>query len=319
MTQPTLILRDIRKRFADHVAVESLSLDVPSGTIYGILGPNGAGKSTTLRMTMNIIARDAGDVSLLGRDPARSPQVLREVGYLPEDRGLYRKMRVIDAIVFFAELKGVAPAEARARGGDWLERMGLGEWRDAKIETLSKGMQQKVQFITTVLHDPRLLILDEPFSGLDPVNQEVLRETVREAKDEGRTVIFSTHIMEQAERICDHVCIIAGGRKVLEGGLREIRRREAGDRYEIQFESPSAEFERLAQDPRWFARADRHDEGWEVELARGADPRALLTELNSLEPRLRRFLRMEPSLHEIFVSRVGDASIAHRRAGVSDA
>jgi ABC-2 type transport system ATP-binding protein len=314
-----VVLRDVTKRFASHTAVESLSLTVPAGTIYGILGPNGAGKSTSLRMIMNIIARDGGDISLLGRDPARDPRVLREVGYLPEDRGLYRKMRVMDTLVFFAELKGVSPREARRRGGEWLERMGLGAWRDARVETLSKGMQQKVQFITTVLHEPSLLVLDEPFSGLDPVNQDVLRQTVLEAKAAGRTVLFSTHIMEQAEQICDHLCIIAEGNKVLEGEIRALRRQEAGSLYDIEFDGPAAGFERLAGDGQWFTEAATHDGGWRVELAPRVDPRALLAELNALDSPVVKFVRVVPSLHEIFVSRVGAAGVARRRPEVPHA
>jgi len=314
-----LSLHDVEKRYAGHLAVDRLSLAVPEGTIYGILGPNGAGKSTTLRMIMNIIARDRGDISLLGQDPTRHPAVLKRVGYLPEDRGLYRKMKVLDTIVFFAELKGVSAADARRRGDEWLARMGLAEWRDAKVETLSKGMQQKVQFITTVLHEPPLLVLDEPFSGLDPVNQDVLRQTVHDAKSAGRTVLFSTHIMEQAERICDHLCIIAQGRKVLEGGIREVRRAEAGNRYEIEFERPSAGFERLIERGQWFEHAERHDAGWRVDLRPSTDSRALLAELNGLDAPLLRFLRVEPTLHEIFVSRVGDAGTAHRRPEVAHA
>jgi ABC-2 type transport system ATP-binding protein len=310
--QPALTLSGVSKRYADHVAVDDLSFSVPSGTIYGILGPNGAGKSTTLRMIMNIIGRDSGSVALLGRDPEAHGEVLRQVGYLPEDRGLYRKMKVIDTIVFFGRLKGLTARQARDGGEEWLERMGLAEWRDAKVQTLSKGMQQKVQFITTVLHDPQLLILDEPFSGLDPVNQDVLRETVEGARRAGRTVLFSTHIMEQAERICDHVCIIAGGRKVLDGGLREVRRREAGNRYEIEFETEPTGLEPLLSERRWVAHAVRHNGGWQVDLTDGADPRDLLLELTRLEPRLLRFVRVEPTLHEIFVSRVGDAGVAHR-------
>lgn len=317
--ESALTLTNVSKRFASHLAVESLSLAVPPGTIYGILGPNGAGKSTTLRMIMNIIARDGGDISLLGRDPARDPAVLRQVGYLPEDRGLYRKMRVMDTIVFFAELKGVAPAEARRRGAEWLERMGLGAWQDAKVETLSKGMQQKVQFIATVLHEPSLLVLDEPFSGLDPVNQDVLRQTVQEAKAAGRTVLFSTHIMEQAERICDHVCIIAEGHKVLEGEIRAVRRREAGSRYEIEVDGPSSRLQGMLDDARWFQSVEAYNGGWRVDLAAGVDPRDLLARLNELDSPLVRFLRVEPSLHEIFVNRVGDAGTARRRLEVAHA
>jgi ABC-2 type transport system ATP-binding protein len=232
----TLLLEGVSKRYSGHTAVDDLSLAVPPGTIYGILGPNGAGKSTTLRMVMNIIIRDAGTISLLGADPEKDRSVLRRVGFLPEERGLYKKMTVLDVIVFFAQIKGVEVKQARAEAARWLERMSLGDWRGAKVETLSKGMQQKVQFIATVIHQPELLILDEPQSGLDPVNQEVLRDTILQHRKDGKTVIFSTHNMEQAEQLCEHVCIIAQGRKVLDGRLRDIRRENMGNAYRVQFD-----------------------------------------------------------------------------------
>lgn len=312
-----LLLEGVSKRYRDHTAVDNLSLAVPEGTIYGILGPNGAGKSSTLRMVMSIIARDAGTISLLGSDPERDREVLRRVGYLPEERGLYKKMKVVDVIVFFAQLKGVDAGRARSEAGRWLERMGLAEWQGSKVETLSKGMQQKVQFITTVIHQPELLILDEPTSGLDPVNQEVLRDTILRARDEGKTVIFSTHNMEQAEQLCEHVCIIAGGRKVLDGNLREVRRANRGNRYAVEWESPSASADEFMAAQPALASATRHGEGWEVELAPTADPRALLGALNELDVPLRRFERLQPSLHEIFVERVGNASTPHRRPEVA--
>ena len=239
-----LLVEHLSKRYAGHTAVDDLSLAVPTGTIYGILGPNGAGKSTTIRMVMNIIVRDSGRVSLLGSDPERDRDVLRRVGYLPEERGLYKKMKVLDVVVFFAQLKGVPAATARREGARWIEKMGLGEWRGARVETLSKGMQQKVQFVATVIHDPDLLILDEPASGLDPVNQEVLRDTILETRQRGKTVLFSTHNMAQAEELCDDVCIIAQGRKVLDGGLREIKRANRTNRYAFAFDEPSAPWTR---------------------------------------------------------------------------
>jgi ABC-2 type transport system ATP-binding protein len=308
-----LSLRNVTKRYSGHLAVDDFSIDVRPGIIYGILGPNGAGKSTSIRMTMNIIARDAGDIRLLDADPARQPQVLRRIGYLPEERGLYKKMKVIDTIVFFARLKGVDRRTARARAEVWLERMGLAEWRDGKIETLSKGMQQKVQFITTVLHEPELLILDEPFSGLDPVNQEVLRDTVIAARDEGRTVIFSTHIMEQAEKLCEEICIIAEGRKVLDGRLREVRRAAAGSHYQIEFLQPSVATESLMRSGELFDSAVEREGVWDVDLSPRVDPSAALARLNALDAQLIRFVRVEPTLHEIFVQRVGGANVAHRR------
>jgi ABC-2 type transport system ATP-binding protein len=315
----SLRIDGVVKRFSGHTAVDGLSLAVPVGSIYGILGPNGAGKSTTIRMVMNIIARDAGTIDLLGTDPAADPRVLQRVGFLPEERGLYRKMKAIDVIVFFGRLKGMATKDARREGERWLERLGLTDWRDARVETLSKGMQQKVQFVTTVMHAPDLLILDEPTSGLDPVNQEVLRDTILGARDEGRTVIFSTHNMAQAEEICDSVCIIAEGRKVLDGSLRDIRRAHAGRRYQVEFETRTATAEATVERGFWFEGVDRTDEGWEVELSSGATTREAVEALNAVDSPLVRFSRVEPTLHEIFVTLVGDARNVHRRPEVAHA
>jgi ABC-2 type transport system ATP-binding protein len=314
-----LQLDGVSKSYASHAAVKNLSLSVPTGTIYGILGPNGAGKSTTLRMVMNIIIRDSGTISLLGADPERERGVLQRVGYLPEERGLYKKMTVIDVITFFAELKGVERKTAVSEGTQWLERMGLADWRGAKVETLSKGMQQKVQFITTVVHRPDLLILDEPHSGLDPVNQEVLRDTILDARNQGRTVIFSTHNMEQAEQMCEHVCIIAGGEKVLDGNLREIRRAHRTNHYAIGFDEASDAADRFMATWPGFERVDRINEGWEVELKPTADPRALVAAANGLDVPLARFEHVQPSLHEIFVQQVGDAVRPRRRPEVAHA
>src|SRR5215211_4634912 len=262
-----LILEGVSKRYSGHTAVDDLSLAVPRGTIYGILGPNGAGKSTTLRMVMNILARDSGRISLLGADPATDRAVLRSVGFLPEERGIYRKMKVTDVIVFFAELKGMHRRPARAAAEQWLDRMGLGDWKQARVETLSKGMQQKVQFIATVVHDPELLILDEPQSGLDPVNQEVLRETILDARARGKTVIFSTHNMGEAEQLCDHVCIIAQGRKVLDGRLRDVRRENIGNRWYVEFDGASENAGRFMRSETRFGAVTPHGEGWHVDLA----------------------------------------------------
>jgi ABC-2 type transport system ATP-binding protein len=319
--RPALLIDNVSKRYDEHVAVSNLSLSVPAGTIYGILGPNGAGKSTTLRMVMNIIARDEGTISLLGADPAADRMVLRRVGYLPEERGLYKKMSVVDVIVFFAMLKGVAERTARTEADRWLERMGLAEWRQSKVETLSKGMQQKVQFITTVLHSPELLILDEPGSGLDPVNQDVLRETMLGARRDGRTVVFSTHNMDQAEQLCEHVCIIAGGRKVLDGSLRDIRRAHLGARYAISFEEDATAAEAfMRHSSTLFDNTERNGDGWHVDLARGVSARDVLRALSGIDLPVASFARVQPSLHEIFVKQVGEAATAHRRpAGATEA
>jgi ABC-2 type transport system ATP-binding protein len=286
---------------------------VPRGSIYGLLGPNGAGKSTTLRMVMNIIARDSGAVALLGADPAADRGVLRRVGYLPEERGLYRKMTVIDVIVFFAALRGVPESRARQQGAHWLEKMGLGAWQKARVETLSKGMQQKVQFITTVIHGPDLLILDEPGSGLDPVNQEVLRDTILGARAEGRTVVFSTHNMDQAEQLCDAVCIIAQGRKVLDGRLGDIRRSHAGHRYRVEFESITPTVLGLMDGGGAFPGATRSGDAWHLELPSADDVRRALAALAAADVGVATFERVKPSLHQTFVERVGEAGIAARR------
>jgi ABC-2 type transport system ATP-binding protein len=306
-----LELTNVTKRYVGHLAVDGLSLSVPRGSIYGILGPNGAGKSTTLRMVMNIIARDSGSIAVLGEDPARDRRVLRRVGYLPEERGLYKKMTALDVIVFFGALRGMSEAAAREHGVRWLDRMGLGQWQRAKVETLSKGMQQKVQFITTVIHQPDLLILDEPASGLDPVNQEVLRDTVLGARTEGRTVVFSTHNMDQAEQLCDYVCIIAQGRKVLDGDLREIRRSHAGHRYHVEFDSVTPAVLDVMSRNSVLRAATRSGDTWDVELGTDDDVRQALTALASA--RVSKFEHVKPSLHQIFVETVGHAEIAARR------
>jgi ABC-2 type transport system ATP-binding protein len=315
-----LELQDITKRYVGHLAVDRLSIAVPRGLIYGILGPNGAGKSTTLRMVMNIIARDSGSIAVLGVDPATNRDVLRRVGYLPEERGLYRKMTVIDVIVFFAALRGMAESTAREQGLRWLDRMGLGQWQRAKVETLSKGMQQKVQFITTVIHAPDLLILDEPASGLDPVNQEVLRDTIISARDEGRTVVFSTHNMDQAEQLCDSVCIIAQGRKVLDGSLREVQRSHAGHRYRLEFESVTPAVLALMSGGDILLRgAVREDDTWHLDLPTEDAVRRALGALSAGDVTVSRFEHVKPTLHQIFVDKVGHAEIAARRPEVKHA
>ena len=315
-----LELREVTKRYVGHLAVDRLSLAVPRGSIYGILGPNGAGKSTTLRMVMNIIARDSGTIALLGADPAADRGVLRRVGYLPEERGLYKKMTAIDVIVFFAALRGMTESSARQQGIRWLEKMGLGQWQKARVEALSKGMQQKVQFITTVIHAPELLILDEPGSGLDPVNQEVLRDTILGARDEGRTVVFSTHNMDQAEQLCDAVCIIAQGRKVLDGPLGNIRRSHAGHRYCVEFESITpAVLGLMDAGHAVLGNATRTGDTWHLELPASHDVQRALGALAAANVGVARFEHVKPSLHQIFVEQVGHAEIAARRPEVTRA
>src|SRR3954470_19538674 len=226
MTEYAIDIFNVTKRYAEHTAVDDLTLQVPTGSVYGLLGPNGAGKTTTIRMILDIIRPDQGSITLFGR-PSTEPRVRDNVGYLPEERGLYKKMQVRRVLMFLAELKGVGMREAAKRIDTWLERFALTggdrDWGNAKVDELSRGMQQKVQFIATLLHEPELVILDEPFSGLDPINAQALKDAVVELKARGRTVIFSTHVMENAERMCDSVCIIAHGQKVLDGSVTAVK------------------------------------------------------------------------------------------------
>jgi len=217
-TDATLRLEHVSKSFGDFRAVDDLSLTVRPGRIFGLLGPNGAGKTTTIRMIVGITAPDQGRVLLFGRPVGPSAQ--ERIGYLPEERGLYKRMKVGEQLRFFGELKGMNGAEADRAADRWLERLKLSDRRQARTDTLSKGMQQKIQFIATVMHEPDLLILDELFSGLDPVNVELMKEVVLELKDAGRTIIFSTHMMEHAEKLCDDICLINRSRRVLGGSLR---------------------------------------------------------------------------------------------------
>ncbi len=307
---------DVVKRFADHVAVDRISFEVPRGVVYGILGPNGAGKSTMLRMINDIFAPDAGEIRLLG-DLRPGRDAAPHIGYLPEERGLYPKMRVADMLSFMGELRGLSGRDARARGAAWLERLGLGKWAKNKVQDLSKGMAQKVQFASCVIHEPELLILDEPWSGLDPINAEVLREVVAEQKAAGRTILFSTHQMEQAEKICDEVCIIARGKKVLEGGLVEIKRAAQKDglvALGFADDEARARADRVLDDAALIAGQRPARPGdtadLEVELATGATPGKLLAALVEAGADVRRFEVVVPTLHQIFVERVGAENAA---------
>src|SRR5207253_6396817 len=230
-----------------------------------LLGPNGAGKTTTIRMIMDIIQPDAGSVRLFGA-PAGGRSNAERIGYLPEERGLYRKMRVLDVLVFLGEMKGMERRRARQRAGEWLERLGLAQWRMRRIDELSKGMQQKVQFISTVLHEPALVVLDEPFAGLDPVNAQVLKDVVLELRHGGATVLFSTHIMEQAEKLCDQLCIIAGGRKLVDGSLADIKRRSSGQYLTVGFDGEAGSAARLFADRRLVKQVDDYGQYAELEL-----------------------------------------------------
>jgi ABC-2 type transport system ATP-binding protein len=308
-------LDGITKRFAGHVAVTGLSLAVPKGAVYGLLGPNGAGKTTSIRMVMNITIPDEGTVRLFGDELGGRHHSAR-IGYLPEERGLYKKMRVRDMLVFLAETKGVSRGQAAVKAGEWLGRLGLEEWGRRKVEELSKGMQQKVQFIGTMLHEPELLILDEPFSGLDPINQQVLKDIIVQLSRAGTTVIFSTHQMEVAEKICDHVCIIARGAKVLDGALADVKRRHGGTHVAVAFEDVAQGAAAMRQASDLVLKADDSGVSAELTLKDGTDPQTLLERLMRAGVRLRRFERIEPSLQRIFLDLAGpETAQAERREG----
>ena len=319
MSETALEIQGVAKRYAAHVAVRDLSLSVPRGAVYGLLGPNGAGKTTTIRMILNIIAPDDGTIRVLGR-PNTDTGVLDRLGYLPEERGLYKKMAVRDVLRFLAALKGVARHDADRRIDEWLERLALRtadqDWSRAKVDELSRGMQQKVQFIGTLLHDPDLVILDEPFSGLDPINAQALKDTVVDLKRRGRTVIFSTHLMDNAERLCDAVCIIARGEKVLDGSVTDVRAAHGGRTVALALEG-SADDAVLAvlRDRALVARVDDRSRSFEIELAAGADAQALLRRLVAAGAAIQRFERVQPSLHQIFLERVGATGVEPGMSG----
>jgi ABC-2 type transport system ATP-binding protein len=318
MSDLAIDIRNVVKRYDQHVAVRDLSLQVPRGSVYGLLGPNGAGKTTTIRMILDIILPDSGAISIFGR-PNTEPGILNQVGYLPEERGLYKKMQVRRVLLFLAELKGIRPTDAAKRIDEWLERFSLvadRNWGDARVDELSRGMQQKVQFIATLLHDPDLVILDEPFSGLDPINAQALKDAVLELKQRGKTVIFSTHVMDNAEKMCDSVCIIARGEKVLDGGVADVKK-SAGSRNVALSLAGGAHngVSALLRDPAFVRRCDDNNNYFELELFPNADAQLLLRRLIDAGANIERFELMQPSLHQIFLQRVGASGVETGMSG----
>ena len=299
---PAIELRGISKTYGTFKAVEPLDLVVPRGSTYGLLGPNGAGKTTTIRMALRILEPDTGSVHILGKP--QSQEGLDRIGYLPEERGVYRRMKVRALLEFFGELKGLKPRDARPRIDKWLERMSLADRADAKLQELSKGMQQKVQFVSAILHDPEIVILDEPFSGLDPINQRVLREIVSELRAAGRTIIFSTHIIEHAERICDNVGIIARGRKVADGSIAAVKAAHGGEYVALRLEDWTADAVESIRRLPHVQQVREHGKDLEIALREEADPQELLRHLVGNGLRLRRYELTEPSLEQIFIDRV---------------
>ena len=297
----TVSLGDVRKAYGDFVAVDRLSFAIPQGSIFGLLGPNGAGKTSTIRMMIGITMPDSGEVRMFG-EPFRRAHLDR-IGYLPEERGLYRKMTVLEQLTFFGELHGLARSEAGRRAQQWCERLDLKDWTAKRVDELSKGMQQKVQFISALLHDPDFVIMDEPFYGLDPVNATLLKDVLLEQKKAGRTILFSTHRMDQVEKLCDGICLVNHGKSVLQGSVKEVKARYGKRNVQINYEGDGS-----------FLRSNAlietfNDYGNYVEarLKPGVDSQDLLREVMS-RVRVNRFELMEPSLEEIFIETVGKSN-----------
>ncbi len=314
MTRPTLqlppvgdtilTLDAVSKSYGSVKAARDVNLKIPRGSIYGFLGPNGAGKTTTIRIIMKIILADGGTISLAGRP--MDGAMRDSIGYLPEERGLYRKMKCLDQLAYLAELKGVPRKEARRRADIWLKRMGLEEWRDRKVDALSKGMQQKIQFAATFISEPKMVILDEVFSGLDPLNIELLRDMILEERDKGTTIIFSTHMLAEAEKICDSICLIEGGEIILDGTMDQVRAafplQSVRVAWEGNPEPPS--------DLPGVLHREKSEGSWQLTLAEGVNPREMLPELMAFGP-LTLFSANRPSLGEIFLE-----AVARHRKGV---
>jgi ABC-2 type transport system ATP-binding protein len=307
MNSPVLSLQNVVKKYGDFTAVKDISLSIPKGAIYGFLGPNGAGKTTTLRMILEIIKPSSGSISILGGNSALAAR--DRIGYLPEEKGLYKKMKVWAIIQYFAMLKGMEKKAARARAFELLEKYGLKDFAEAKVESLSKGMSQKVQVLSAVAHEPELVILDEPFSGLDPVNQKVLEELIHDMADNGQTVIFSTHVMEHAERLCDHILLITRGEKIFDGTVKEAK---ALMPRRVIVET-SAQLDSLQVLPGVAAlQADQANPAlWTIEISEQMNPQEILRHCFEKNILLTRFEFSEPSLHDVFVHLVGDDAREH--------
>lgn len=294
-----LQISGLNKSYENHRALTDVDLLVPKGVVFGLLGPNGAGKTTLIRIVNQIIEQDSGTVELDGNK--LSPEDIRKIGYLPEERGLYKKMKVWDQLIYFSRLKGLNESEAKIQIKSWLEKLEIDSWRDKKIEDLSKGMAQKVQFIATVVHRPSLLILDEPFSGFDPVNAEIIKNEILELKDKGTTVILSTHRMESVELLCDHVAMINKSRKILDGTIKEVKRSFRPEVFQIVLSQL-----KKALPVEWTPKLS--DDTWEFTLPlAGKSPNELLSEMMDFGE-VMTFREQIPSIEEIFIHQVQSAA-----------
>ena len=296
----------ITKRYAGHTALDKVSINVPKGSIFGLLGPNGAGKTSLLRIINQITAPDEGTLFFEGEK--LSPHHIEQIGYLPEERGLYKKMKVGEQAMYLARLKGLSQAEARTRLKHWFEKMEIQSWWDKKIEELSKGMAQKVQFIVTVLHEPKLLIFDEPFSGFDPINANLIKNEILELNKKGATIIFSTHRMESVEELCNHITLINKSKKILDGPIREIRQKYRSNTYELSYKAENSDF--LDQLPEGFevlSRGENELKSASIKLSNGHSPNQLLEALLP-KAEIHRFVERIPSVNDIFIQAVNETA-----------
>jgi len=294
----TIELNKVRKSYDHFVAVDDLSFSIEQGGVFGLLGPNGAGKTSTIRMMIGITVPDSGSIQMFGKPFERKN--LQRVGYLPEERGLYKKMKVLDHLIFLGQLHGLEAGVARQRAVAWSEKLEIEGWLQKKVEELSKGMQQKIQFIATLLHDPDFIIMDEPFGGLDPVNTGLLKDVLLEMKRKGKTILFSTHRMDQVEKLCDTICLINRGKSVLQGDLKEIKAKYGKNNVQIEYEGDG----NFLQQSKLVGSYNNYGNYVEVRLAPGADAQELLRAVAE-RSRVSKFELMEPSLEEIFIETVG--------------
>lgn len=294
----TIELNKVRKCYGQFVAVNDLSFGIEQGGVFGLLGPNGAGKTSTIRMMIGITVPDSGQINLFGKPFER--KALLKIGYLPEERGLYKKMKILDQLIFLGELHGMSKGAARQKAIEWSKRLEIDAWIEKKVEELSKGMQQKIQFIAALIHDPDFIIMDEPFFGLDPVNATLLKDVMLDLKKQGKTILFSTHRMDQVEKLCDSICLINKGTAVLQGDLKTIKSQYGKNNVQIEYEG-NGDF--LEKNP-LVSTYNNYGNYVEVRLAPGADAQQLL-HMVAGRSRVNKFELMEPSLEEIFINTVG--------------
>lgn len=295
-------VQNVSKTFGANTAVDDVSFNVEKGRIFGLLGPNGAGKTTTIRMINNILATDSGSIKINGIEA--SPLTQKMIGYMPEERGLYKKMKVGEQLLYLTQLKGMKTSEAKKSIDFWLDRFEASDWKKKEVSELSKGMSQKIQFIATIAHDPDIYIFDEPFSGLDPINSETLKEVIIGLKNDGKTILFSTHRMEQVEQMCDDICLFNKGKAVLQGNLRELKASFGENTINLEFEGDGTFLDHL-QDVRINNRSTNYAE---IRVLNGQSMQDIL-KLAIEHTEVHKFERVEPSLNEIFISTVGEDNI----------